>query len=273
MMRSGVTVGVYGRPFGDAWSATRRRRAARGARGSRGSRPSRRRRLDERQPQAADLVAEQLERRLDRDRVRLDPRSSIAGRSSSSSARAPSTSPSRYRVIISFTRRPDDVRVDADAADAADLEERKHEVVVAGVEVEAARRRCAALRRGRRLRLLDGADVRDLGEPRDRLGLDVDHHAARDVVDDHRPVGGSRDRLEVRDDPALRRLVVVRRHDEEAVDAERVRLLGEVHGVGGRVRARAGDDRRAPADRRRRRRRRARSARRRRASATRRSCR
>ena len=39
---------------------------------------------------------------------------------------------------------------------------------------------------------------------------------ARDVVDDDRPVARARDRLEVRDDPALRRLVVVRRHDEEA---------------------------------------------------------
>ena len=56
------------------------------------------------------------------------------------------------------------------------------------------------------------------------------------------------DRLEVPDDPAQRRLVVVRRHDEEAVDAELVRPLGQVDRVRGRVRAGAGDDGRAVAD-------------------------
>ena len=72
---------------------------------------------------------------------------------------------------------------------------------------------------------LTARDVLDLGELGDRLRLDVDDDAARDVVDDDRPVGDGRDRLEVLDDPALRRLVVVRRHDQERVDAELVRLL------------------------------------------------
>ena len=66
---------------------------------------------------------------------------------------------------------------------------------------------------------------------------------ARDVVDDDRQVAGRGDRLEMRDDPALRRLVVVRRDDEEAVDAELVRPLGQVDRVRGRVRPGAGDDR------------------------------
>ena len=74
-----------------------------------------------------------------------------------------------------------------------------------------------------------------------RLRLDVHDHALRDVVDDDRPVAGRGDRLEVRDDPARRRLVVVRRDDEEAVHAQLVRLLRQVHGVSGRVRAGAGD--------------------------------
>ena len=137
--------------------------------------------------------------------------------------------------------RPDDMRVHADAADAAELEERQDQIVVAGVEVE------ARLHDVLRLReivvgLLDRADVLDLGEPRDRLGLDVDHDAARDVVDDDRPVGRRRDRLEVRHDPALRRLRVVRRHDQEGVDAELVRLLGQVDRVARVVGAGAGDD-------------------------------
>ena len=48
--------------------------------------------------------------------------------------------------------------------------------------------------------------------------------------------------------PRWRRLVVVRRDDEEAVDAERVRALGQVDRVARVVRARAGDDRGAAAD-------------------------
>ena len=98
-------------------------------------------------------------------------------------------------------------------------------------------------------RLLDGLDGRDLGQLDDRLRLDVDHDPLRDVVDDDRPVAHRRDRLEVLDDPARRRLVVVRRDDEEPVDAELVGLLGQVDGVRRRVRARAADDRCAVTDR------------------------
>ena len=121
------------------------------------------------------------------------------------------------------------------------------QVVVAGVEVEPARDDVAR-RFDARLRLLDGADVLDLRQPRDRLRLGVDDDPRRDVVEDDRPVGRGRDRLDVRDDPALRRLVVVRRHDEEAVDPSLVRALGEVDRVGSRVRARPRDDRAAVAD-------------------------
>ena len=89
--------------------------------------------------------------------------SSIEGASSRSSARAPSCSPAFQSRISSFTCGPDDVRVDADAADAAELEERHDQVVVARVEVE------AGLDDVPRLleivvRLLDAADVLDLGE-------------------------------------------------------------------------------------------------------------
>jgi hypothetical protein len=99
------------------------------------------------------------------------------------------------------------------------------------------------------VRLLHGAHGRDLGQPADRLRLDVDHDPSGDVVDDDRLVARACDRCEVRDDPALRRLVVVRRHDEERVGAELVRLLCQVHRVRGRVRAGAGDNRCVVADR------------------------
>jgi hypothetical protein len=83
--------------------------------------------------------------------------------------------------------------------------------------------------------LLHRPDLLDLREARDRLRLDVDDDAARDVVDDDRPVGGFRDLLEVGDDASLRRLVVVRRDNEDAVGAELVRVLREAHGVPCRV--------------------------------------
>ena len=230
-------------------------------------------RRDEREAVAADLVPEQVERRLDRDRVRRDP---AAGRTP---ARARASS-SRGALEVAFDRgahllgdlRADDVRVDADAAGAAELEERLEQDVVAGVEVEAESRRCAAPRRAAACACLTARDVVDLREPRDRLGLDVDDDAARDVVDDDRPVGRARDRLEVRDDPALRRLVVVRRDDEEAVGAELVRLPRSGAPSARRVRAGAGDDGGAVADRLDPRRGSGRAARRRRASGSRRSC-
>ena len=108
---------------------------------------------------------------------------------------------------------------------AADLEERVDEVVVARVEVEAGLLDDEARLDEIVVRLLDGSHRLDLGELRHRLRLDVDDDAAGDVVDDHRLVAERRDRLEVLDDSARRRLRVVRRDDEEAVDADLVRLL------------------------------------------------
>ena len=64
------------------------------------------------------------------------------------------------------------------------------------------------------VRLLHGDDGVDLREARDRDRLDVDDDAARDVVRDDRQVGRGCDRLEMADDRTLRRLVVIRRHDQ-----------------------------------------------------------
>ncbi len=141
------------------------------------------------------------------------------------------------------------MRRDRDDADRADVEEGERVRVVAGVEVEA-----GLLGDETRLvevvvRLLHGDDRVDLREARDRDRLDVHDDAARDVVRDDRKVRRGRDRLEVPDDRPLRRLVVVRRHDENAVHAERRRLLREMDGVRRVVRAGAGDDARALADR------------------------
>ena len=121
-------------------------------------------RLDHRQPVAADVVAEQVERRLDRDRVRLHLQQ-VVGR------RHLLVEPPRavdVAVLVApdhlLRLRPPDVRVHADAADAAELEEREDEVVVARVEVEAEARRCAAPASRSSFACLTAPDVLDLGE-------------------------------------------------------------------------------------------------------------
>jgi hypothetical protein len=60
---------------------------------------------------------------------------------------------------------------------------------------------------------------------------------------------GSGDGGEVRDQRVLRGLVVVRRHDQQSVGTGILRLVRELEGVRGAVRAHAGDDRGPIADR------------------------
>ena len=98
---------------------------------------------------------------------------------------------------------------------AAELEERLDQVVVARVQIEARRDDVTRLVKVV-VRLLHRAHRLDLGEPGDRLRLDVDDHAAPGCCRRRSACRSPRDRLEVRDDPALGRLVVVRRDDEEA---------------------------------------------------------
>ena len=192
-------------------------------------------------------MAEEVQRALDRDRVRCDAKEVDRGAQ-------PLVELART-VDVARTEepdhllhlRPDDMRVHADAAEAADLEEREDDVVVARIQVETELDdRSSLLDVG--IRLLDGPHGRNLGQLRDRLGLEVEDDPPGDVVDDDRAVGDGSDLLEVPDDPADGRLVVVRGHDEEAVDAELVGARREMHRVRRRVRAGARDDRRPVAD-------------------------
>ena len=133
--------------------------------------------------------------------------------------------------------------------DAAELEERVDEVVVAGVQLEIGLLDDPPRLVEIRVRLLDRAHGRDLlGQLHDRRRGHVHHHAPGDVVGDDRLLADPRDRAEVLHDSALGRLVVVGRDDEEPVDSGPVGLLGEMHRVGGGVRAGAGDHGRPPAD-------------------------
>ncbi len=175
--------------------------------------------------------------------------SSYAGASDPSSSRARSRSPVERRLHLLGDLRPDDVRVHADPADAAELQEGLDQVVVAGVQVEPGRRRCAAPASRSSFACLTARTVSISARRLIVSGSMLTTTRDGNVVDDDRKIADRGDRLEVRDDAALRRLVVVRRDDQESVDAELVRLLGEVDGMRGRVRARARDDRCLLADR------------------------
>src|SRR5512133_1451965 len=194
-------------------------------------------------------MAKKVERSFDRDRVGLDLQELV----------------DRFELLVDLSRRlgialaegadhgldarPDDVRVHTNTADAAQLEEREDEVVVPRIEVEVGLGDDASRLGEVVIRLLDRPDGRDVGELDDRLRLEVEHDAARDVVDDDRLVADIGDRVEVLDDPADGRLVVVRSDDEEPVYTELVRFTREVNGVSGGVGAGPGDDGAAPAQR------------------------
>src|SRR5918994_2781037 len=144
---------------------------------------------------------------------------------------------------------PDDVSVDTDTPESTQLEERENEVVVPRVEVEVGLTDDAPRLDEVVVRLFDRPDRRDLGQLDDGVGLDVDDDAGRDVVGDDRLVADVGDRPEVFDDPAGRRLVVVRGDDEETVYTELVRFTRKVDRVGGGVGPGAGDDGAPPAER------------------------
>src|SRR6188508_1556039 len=169
MIRSGVTDGVYGRLRRTTSGALRdgsEEAEAAEAVADRGGLVLVG--LDERQTHAADVVPEELERLLDRDRVRLDAEQ-LDRRPELLVERAGTVDVALAEAGDHLLHpRSDDMRVHAHAADPADLEERQDEIVVARVEVEPARDHVAR-RVEAGLCLLHGADVRDLREPRDRL--------------------------------------------------------------------------------------------------------
>jgi hypothetical protein len=187
-------------------------------------------------------MAKKVERRLDRDRIDLDLEQLV----------------SRLELLVDLARRvhltlvegPDhslhqrsgDVRVYTNTADPTEFEKRKDQDVVASVESEVGLADDTPSLDEVVIRLLDRPDARDLGQFDDRLGLDVDDDAARNVVDDDRLVADVGDRTEVLDDASGGGLVVVRRDDEEPVYTDLLSFTRQVDGVGGGVGAGAGDD-------------------------------
>ena len=94
---------------------------------------------------------------------------------------------------------------------------------------------------------LDAGDVRDLGQAGQGAGLNVRAGAARDVIKNDRLVHGFRDGAEVAVLSFLRRLVVVRRCGENAIDP---RPGPQLPGLGdrilGRIRSGTGHNRYSP---------------------------
>ena len=132
--------------------------------------------------------------------------------------------------------RADDVADHADHADGTERQQRQVQHVLAAVVREVGAGQGPGHGAEVALGVLDRDDPRVLREPDERLHLDRHLRARRDVVEHHRQVGGVGDRGEVAEQAGLRRPVVVRGHDQQAVDAEplgRPRLLDGVRGVVG----------------------------------------
>src|SRR6185369_7122589 len=84
-------------------------------------------------------------------------------------------------------------------------------------------------------------DVVDFRETLESGGLDIDAGAPLNAVHDDWQRHSAGDRLEVLDEPFLRRLVVVRRDGQDAVGAHAVQLLGELDNLGSVISASAGE--------------------------------
>src|SRR5919109_2619215 len=166
--------------------------------------------LHEGQPQTAHLVAGEIQRRLDRDRVGGD------GERLVQIAQAVlDLLPEVGLVDDPAHLAADEVGGDEDAARPAEVHHLGEDVVVAREQVHAVDRR-EVLVPG----LLHGDYVVDLGQLGEQVVRHVRGRAAGDVVGHDRLVGGGRDRVEVGLDAAAVRPVVVRGDHEHGVHAD-----------------------------------------------------
>ena len=123
----------------------------------------------------------------------------------------------------------------------ADIAERRP--VVSAVDLEVGRRLGHQPRHPLEVAggILHRDDVGTRGELQQRVVLDARRGPAGDVVDDDRQLRRVGHAFEVRDQAALRRLVVVRGHDEQSVGAGVLRRLGQLERLGRGVRPGAAD--------------------------------
>ena len=182
---------------------------------------------------AAGVVSEHLQRGLDRRRAGGDEHRRVDLLQRRVDLRA------RVGLVVHPAHLvPDDVRGDADAAGAADVQAARVDVVVAGQDREAVDQLQLV-----GVGLLDGLDAVDLGQLGQQVGRHVDRRAAGDVVEHDRGVaGGLGDLAEVGEDAAPVGLVVVRRDGQHRVHPGLDGLLGQVDRVARVVGPRAADD-------------------------------
>ena len=168
-------------------------------------------------------------------------------RASIASARSRSPDHRRGAQLVHLARH--DVGDDGDVADTAGEQALHRRRVVAGDDGEpvlAALDEVTDALDGAE-RLLDADDAGQAGQARAGLGRHVERRAAGHVVEDLGDVDGAGDRLEVAEEPLLRRLVVVGRDEQAGVGAGRPRVARQLDRLGRGVRPGAGDDRYPPA--------------------------
>ena len=139
------------------------------------------------------------------------------------------------------------VRGHRDAAVAAMRHEAERGDVLARKLVEVGPHRGALLRHARHVggRVLHAGNVLEFKQARHGVDRHVDDGAAGNIVDDDRDADGIVDRLVVLVEAFLGRLVVVGRDDQHRVGARLLGVARQLDGLGGRIRAGAGDDRHA----------------------------
>ena len=120
-------------------------------------------------------------------------------------------------------------------------------VVVSGVNIQliADKGRCGHDAGNVSVGLLDGGDIRVLGQLLIGGGLDIYTRAGRDIIDDDGLGGGVCDGGVHLYKAILRCLIIVRRDNEHGVAANFAGVLCQGNGIGGVVGAGAGDDRHA----------------------------
>src|SRR5436190_7814182 len=201
-------------------------------------------RRHERQARRPGGAAEELERRLDRDRVAGDEQRGEQRRELLVHLARSRHVPGREQLRHLPQARTDEVGRDGDHPDRPQRHREEHGRVVAAVDLEVRRR--LRDQAGEPVEVPGGVlhadDVRDLRE-REKGGVfDAGSGPSGDVVGEDREIRRRRDPLEVGEDAPLRRLVVVRRDDQEAVRAGTFRRLRELERLLRGVGARAADD-------------------------------
>ncbi len=142
--------------------------------------------------------------------------------------------PARTPRSSALVGRPNRWVDDADHADRADRQQRQGVAVVAGVDRPGRSRRVTQEVATRSPLASLTATIRSCSASRSSVSVAIGSAGAeRDVVEHHRQVGRVGDGGEVAQQPGLRRPVVVRRHDQQAVRAGllgRARQLDRVRG-------------------------------------------